>query len=96
MVGKTGIPSQCRPVYDRTIAVMKSAVLKAKLGNQEELAAIQRLDDQARRLERIAAGPSVPALVAKERIRSNEYGGRSVFGWEAGFDGPNQEAERSL
>ena len=38
-------------VYDRTIAVMKSAVRKAKLGNAEELAAIRRLDDQARRLE---------------------------------------------
>src|SRR4051794_20111649 len=32
-------------VYDRTIEVMKSAVLKAKLGQEEELAAIRRLDD---------------------------------------------------
>jgi uncharacterized protein len=44
-------------VYDHTIAVMMSAVRKAKLGNEEELAAIQRLDDQARRLERTATGP---------------------------------------
>ena len=43
-------------VYDRTIAVMKAAVTKAKLGETEELAAIRRLDDQARRLERHAAG----------------------------------------
>jgi hypothetical protein len=69
-------------VYDRTIAVMKSAVQKAKLGNEEELAAIQRLDEQARRLERTATGPSVSAVVAEERVRSHEYGGRSVFGWE--------------
>ena len=69
-------------VYDRTIEVMKSAVRKAKLGNEEELAAIQRLDDQARRLERTATGPSLAALIAEERVRSHEYGGRSVFGWE--------------
>jgi hypothetical protein len=69
-------------VYDHTIAVMKSAVVKAKLGNAEELAAIQRLDEQARRLERSAAGPSVSAVIAEERVRSHEYGGRSVFGWE--------------
>jgi uncharacterized protein len=69
-------------VYDRTIAVMKSAVRKAKLGNEEELAAVRRLDDQARRLERTATGPSVAAHIAEERARSHEYGGRSVFGWE--------------
>ncbi len=80
-------------VLDRTIAVMKSAVLKAKLGNAEELAAIQRLDDQARRLERTAAGPSVAAVIAEERARSHEYGGRSVFGWEPPPQAPDQAGE---
>jgi hypothetical protein len=69
-------------VYDRTIAVMKSAVAKAKLGEAEELAALSRLDDQARRMEALAGGPSVPALIAQERAKSHDYGGRSVFGWE--------------
>lgn len=69
-------------VFDRTIQVMKSAVAKAKLGNDEELAAIGRLDDQARLLERTATGPSVSALIAEERGASHGYGGRSVFGWE--------------
>lgn len=69
-------------VYDKTIAVMKSAVGAAKLGNEEKLAAIRRLDEQARRLERTATGPSVEALIGEERARSHEYGGRSVFGWE--------------
>ncbi|MFD1611308.1 DUF763 domain-containing protein [Sphingomonas tabacisoli] len=69
-------------VYDHTIAVMKSAVHKAKLGREEELAAIRRLDQQARRLEGRVGGPSVEAVLAEERMRSNEYGGRSVFGWE--------------
>ena len=80
--GKDGNPFPVPlTVYDQTIAVLKSAVRNARLGNAEELAALKRLDAQARRLERIAAGPSVPALIAAERERSHEYGGRSVFGW---------------
>jgi uncharacterized protein len=71
-------------VYDQTIAVLKSAVAKAKLGRDEELAALQRLDAQARLLERSASGPSVEALIAQERRDSRAYGGRSVFGWERG------------
>ena len=69
-------------VYDHTIGVLKSAVQAAKLGNAEELAALRRLDDQARRLERHASGPSLDAHLAAERAASHAYGGRSVFGWE--------------
>jgi hypothetical protein len=36
-------------VYDETIRVLKSAVAKAKLGREEELGALKRLDDAARR-----------------------------------------------
>ena len=69
-------------VYDRTIDVLKAAVRKAKLGQSDELAAIRRLDDQARRLEGHATGPSAEALIADERARSHDYGGMSVFGPE--------------
>jgi len=69
-------------VYDKTIAVLKSAVEQAKLGNEERLAAIRRLDEQARRLERHASGPSFDAFMAEERAGSHDYGGRTVFGWE--------------
>ncbi|MBV9238238.1 MAG: DUF763 domain-containing protein [Xanthobacteraceae bacterium] len=69
-------------VYDHTIDVLKRAVRNAKLGHTEELAAIKRLDEQARQLERNASGPSVDALFAEERARSHEYGGYSVFGPE--------------
>src|SRR5205085_1734911 len=41
-------------VYDETIRVLKSAVTNAKLGRDEALGAIKRLDDQARALERVA------------------------------------------
>ena len=69
-------------VYDQTIRVLKSAVQQAKLGREEELGALKRLDDQARQLERHVSGPGVPDLIAQERQRSPSYGGRSVFGWE--------------
>jgi hypothetical protein len=70
-------------VFDRTIAVMKSAVVKARLGATEELEAIRRLDAEARRAEAAdAGGPSTQAVLAEERARSHDYGGRSVFGHE--------------
>jgi hypothetical protein len=72
-------------VYDHTIAVMKSALRNAKLGRDEELGALKRLDDQSRRLERVVSEPSIEALIAEETRRSADYGGRSVFGW-AGAD----------
>ena len=74
-------------VYDRTIGVLKSAVRSAKLGCDEKLAALKRLDDQARRLEQHAAGPSFDALMEEERNASPQYGGRSVFGWESPQNG---------
>jgi len=67
-------------VYDETIRVLKSAVHKAKLGVSEELEALQRLDGEARRLERHARGPSFEAIIADERARSHLYDGRTVFG----------------
>ena len=83
VVVKTGTPMRyLSSVYDETVGVLKSAVQKAKLGQEEELAALKRLDDQARRLERTAGGPTVSALLAEERHNSPNYGGRSVFGWE--------------
>jgi uncharacterized protein len=69
-------------VYDETIRVLKSAVQKAKLGQDEELGAVRRLDEESRRLEYFLKGPGVEAVIAEERARSHEYGGRSVFGWE--------------
>ena len=68
-------------VYDQTIDMLKSAMAKAKLGNDERLEALRRLDAQSRRLER-AEGPSFETFVAEERLMSPDYGGRSVFGWE--------------
>jgi hypothetical protein len=64
-------------VYDETIAVLKRAVVSAKLGRGEKLAAIKRLDDQARLVERVQ-GPSFSEYVAAERANSTRYGGRTI------------------
>jgi hypothetical protein len=75
-------------VYDETIRVLKSAVQNGKLGRDEELAALKRLDNQARRLERTANGPSLQSFIATERAASAALDGRSVFGWERDLTKP--------
>jgi hypothetical protein len=42
------------------------------------LAAIRRLDAQARALESKAAGPTFEAFIADERANSADFGGRTV------------------
>jgi hypothetical protein len=67
-------------VYDETIGVLRRAVQRARLGEEDRLAAIRRLDLEARRLETAACGPGLDAFVERERETSAAYGGRSVFG----------------
>jgi hypothetical protein len=79
--GKDGHPFPVAlHVYDETLRVMKDAVHKAKLGNDDRLAALTQLDRQARALERSTSGAQFHALVQAERNQSHRYGGRSVFG----------------
>lgn len=68
-------------VYDQTIHVLRQAVDRARLGNDDKLAAIRRLDAQARALE--AGGPALDFdhFLAGERAASHELGGRTVIGW---------------
>ena len=77
--GKDGHPFPVPlKVYDETIGVLKRAVASARLGNDEKLAAIRRLDQQARALERTARGPGFEEFIAAERERAADYGGRTV------------------
>jgi hypothetical protein len=79
--GKDGHPFPVPlKVYDETIGVLRAAVRTAKLGQDEKSDAIRRLDDQARKLEATATGPSVPEFIAQERRDSHLYGGRTVMG----------------
>jgi hypothetical protein len=65
-------------VYDRTLTVLRRAVDAAKLASDDRLAAVRRLDQESRRLERVASGPSFAEHVARERAASDALGGRSV------------------
>ena len=67
-------------VYDQTISVLKQAVSQARLGRDEKLQALRRLDEQARRIEGAATGPTFEALIDDEEDRSSQYGGRDVTG----------------
>jgi hypothetical protein len=77
-------------VYDETIRVIRQAVDTAKLGNDEKLAAIRSLDDQARTLE-ARDGPTFDEHVARERAASATYDGRSVFAAQSSVSPPAPE-----
>lgn len=79
--GKDGHPYPVPlAVYDRTISVLKQAIARARLGNDERLAAIRRLDQQARRLDSAAA--VTPEEFARgleaEWAAKESLGGRTV------------------
>jgi hypothetical protein len=77
--GKDGHPFPVPvKVYDETIRVMRAAVDHAKLGNDDKLAAIRRLDEQARVLEHAVAGPGFNEFVAEESQHVPDNGGQTV------------------
>ncbi|HEY8943089.1 MAG TPA: DUF763 domain-containing protein [Polyangiaceae bacterium] len=77
--GKDGHPFPVPlAVYDRTIRVLRDAVDRAKLGNEDRLTAVRELDRQARKLELTARRPDFSELIERERARSEDWGGRSV------------------
>lgn len=67
-------------VYDETITVLRRAVSSAKLGNDDRMAALRRLDAQARAVEHLANGGSWSEIVAGERRHSAGFGGMTVLG----------------
>lgn len=94
--GKDGAPFPVPlKVYDETIKVLKYAVVKARLGATEELAAMKRLDRQARQVEATASGPSFHEYVAEEWRRSAEYGGRTVIDDARDRQAARKRAERA-
>jgi hypothetical protein len=68
-------------VYDETLSVLRRAVDGARLGRDEQLAAVRRLDAESRRLEAAAArrGPGFEEFLAAERAASPGLGGRTVL-----------------
>jgi hypothetical protein len=79
--GKDGHPFPVPlAVYDETLRVMRDAVERAKIGNDDRLSALRRLADESRRLESALRGPSFDEIVLRERERSFSYGGMTVSG----------------
>jgi hypothetical protein len=92
--GKDGHPYPVPlDVYDRTIRVMRDAVDRAKLGNDEKLSALRRLDEQARRLERIVDDVDFEEMIVHEHRVSPSYGGMTVEGPATGV--PFAQYERA-
>ncbi|MES1164733.1 MAG: DUF763 domain-containing protein, partial [Verrucomicrobiota bacterium] len=87
-------------VYDETVRVLKDALARAKLGEGERLAAIRRLDDQARLIDAAAVTPAeLQAGFAREWNAKTELGGRTVLDdrpQDARKDRPKKTARRQL
>src|SRR3954454_6735024 len=64
-VTDTRLAAPPRSPYDRYLITAKP-IRMPKLIPNDPLGALARLDEQARRLERHAAGPSFPDLIAEE------------------------------
>ncbi len=79
--GKDGHPFPVPlKVYDETIGVLRRALARAKLGDDERLAAVRRLDEQARAIEGAAAvtEAELERGVAREWAAKASLGGRTV------------------
>ncbi len=80
--GKDGHPFPVPlKVYDETIATLKSAIFKAKIGNTDKSQAIRALSEIAQQHEQdFVPNDNFDDLIAKERADSWRYGGETVFG----------------
>lgn len=80
--GKDGHPFPVpTKVYDETIAVLQTAVHKAKLGTTDKTEAIKKLHEISARAEKdFIPNNNLDALIEKEREDSWKYGGKTVFG----------------
>jgi hypothetical protein len=79
--GKDGHPFPVPlKVYDETIGVLRRALARAKLGEDERLAAVRRLDDQARVIDGAAAVTEAEFErgVEREWAAKASLGGRTV------------------
>ena len=93
--GKDGHPYPVPlDVYDETMRVMRQAVDRARLGREDRLEAVRRLDEQARRLEGWVSGPTFSQLLSREQASSGAYGGRTVFGPARRSDRPSASRRR--
>lgn len=82
--GKTGTPFPVpTKVYDETIATLRDAVQRAKIGDKEKGKAIDKLSKLAEQAEgNFTPTKSLSTVIEKEKRDSWKYGGRTKKGWE--------------
>lgn len=80
--GKDGNPFPVPiKVFDETINTLQTAINRAKIGNSDKMAAIQKLSEISRNAEKdFTPNTNFEALIQKERDESYKYGGRTIFG----------------
>ncbi|WP_421939758.1 DUF763 domain-containing protein [Pedobacter sp.] len=70
-------------VYDETISILQKAVERAKIGFTDKQEAIKSLHDIAKNAEQnFIPNMDFDKVIARERVNSWKYGGRTVFGKE--------------
>lgn len=87
--GKRGTPFPVpTSVYDETISMLKSAVEKAKIGENEKAKAINKLHSLSVKAEKnFVPNQNLNELIKLERNNSWKYGGKSA----KGFEKPNND-----
>lgn len=80
--GKDGHPFPVPvKIFDETIATLRTAIQRARVGNSDKADAIRKLGEIARNAEKdFTPNDNLDVLIAKERAESYKYGGRTVFG----------------
>lgn len=80
--GKDGHPFPVpTKVYDEAISVLRKAIDRSKLGNQDKLDAVKSLTKIAQNAEKdFIADGNLSDWIEKERRDSWKYGGKTVFG----------------
>jgi len=80
--GKDGHPFPVPvKIYDETIDTLQRAINRAKIGNSDKIAAIQKLSEISRRAEEnFTPNSNFDALIQREREQSHLYGGKTIFG----------------
>lgn len=80
--GKDGAPFPVPvKVFDETIAILQTAIHRAKIGNSDKMHAIKKLSELSREAEKdFTPNTNFDMLVQKERDESYKYGGLTIFG----------------
>lgn len=95
--GKDGHPFPVPlAVYDETIKVLKRALENARLGRDERLTALRRLDRQARALDGVAAGVPFELTLQREAKRVRRYRPRAVNSTSSRSAAPSRAARRQF